>query len=439
MKKSFITDLLAGLTVSFAALSLGAAFGIQSERGALAGMLGAAIIPIIASVFGGTRVQASGPTAPMTTITSLIVASAYDQFQGEPILAEQYISMVILMSSVFMIVAGILKLGRYISYVPQVIVLGFMNGIALLVWIGQLNKLFGWNGKTPLTGGLSTNLILVLTTLLLIYLLPMLYKRVKVLNNIKRFLPAIFLTIIIVTVFTSMLNVQVERVVLDSQINTFKDFVSILKQYFPSDSRLLETTLLLSASKFAGQLCLLAYLDSLLTSLVVDRMMGEKTKYNKELIAQGLANGIAGLLQSIPGAQATIRSVLLIKEGAQHRIAGVFVGVFTLLGFLVFNELIILITSAVFIGILIKVGIDVLDRDFPIYYIKNKWYKNKKRNIQLAIIAYTTIMTVVIDLNIAVLSGTFIFHIGKRYFGFVDTEGNFAEVHGDNVHGVEVD
>ena len=437
MKKSFITDLLAGLTVSFAALSLGAAFGIQSERGALAGMLGAAVIPIIASIFGGTRVQASGPTAPMTTITSLIVASAYDKFNGEPVLAEQYISLVILMSSLFMIIAGLIKLGRYIAYVPQVIILGFMNGIAFLVWIGQLNKLFGLNGKEALTGELSTNVLLVLSTLALIYLLPMLYKRVAILDRLKRFLPAIFVTIILVTIGTSMMNIQVERVTLDNQINSFDDFVYILKQYFPTDGRLLESDLLLSASKFAGQLCLLAYLDSLLTSLVVDRMMGEKTKHNKELIAQGLANGVAGLLQSIPGAQATIRSVLLIKEGAQHRVAGIFVGIFTLLGFLVFNELIILIASAVFIGVLIKVGVDVMDREFPYYYYKNRWYKDKKRNIQFAIIIYTTLMTVLVDLNIAVISGTIIFYIGKRYFGFVDTEGNFSEVHDEKLQKLE--
>ncbi len=439
MKKSFITDLLAGLTVSFAALSLGAAFGIQSERGALAGMLGAAIIPIIASIFGGTRVQASGPTAPMTTIMSLIVASAYNNFQGEQILAEQYITMIILLSSVFMILAGVLRLGRYIAYIPQVIVLGFMNGIAFLVWIGQINTLFGLNGKTALTGEISTNVLLVLSTLALIYLLPMLYKRVKALNHIKRFLPVIFFTIVIVTLITSLMSIQVERVVLDSQINSFSDFLTILKQYLPSDSRLLETGLLISAVKFAGQLCLLAYLDSLLTSLVVDRLMGEKSKYNKELVAQGLANGVAGLLQAIPGAQATIRSVLLIKEGAQHRIAGVFVGIFTLLGFLVFSELIILITSAVFVGILIKVGIDVLDRDFPLCYYKNKWYKDKQRNIQFGIIIYTTLMTILVGLNMAVITGAIIFYIGKRYFGFVDTEDNFAEIHGENIHGVEIE
>jgi SulP family sulfate permease len=76
--KRFLGDVTAGLTVSFAAISLGAAFGAMSGRGAFAGMIGAAVIPIIASTFGGTRLQASGPTAPMTAVSALTVAFAYD-------------------------------------------------------------------------------------------------------------------------------------------------------------------------------------------------------------------------------------------------------------------------------------------------------------------------------------------------------------------------
>jgi MFS superfamily sulfate permease-like transporter len=83
MKKTLIPDLLAGLTVSFAALSLGAAFGVMSGRGAFAGMISAAVIPIITSLFGGTRLQASGPTAPMTAVSSLVIAFAYEHFHGK--------------------------------------------------------------------------------------------------------------------------------------------------------------------------------------------------------------------------------------------------------------------------------------------------------------------------------------------------------------------
>lgn len=438
-KKSFITDLLAGLTVSFAALSLGAAFGVMSGRGAFAGMLGAAVIPIIASLFGGTRVQASGPTAPMTAITSLVVAYAYENFPGSEALAEQFITLIILMSSVFIILAGIFKLGKFISLVPQVVVLGFMNGIAVLIWIDQLKKLFGLAGKTALEGGIIINSLIAFGCLGLIYLFPILFKKAGVPTKYRRFLPSIFITIVLITTLTSVTNIDVARVKLGSEINTINDFITLILAYFPTDSRLFSTELILKAIPYALQLCLLAYLDSLLTSLVVDKMTKETTKYNKELVAQGLANGVAGLLQGIPGAQATIRSVLLIKEGAQNRIAGVFVGVFALLGFLVFSNLIVLITSAVFVGVLFKAGLDVMDRDFILTYYRFKWFKDRNRNIQLFFILYTTIITVVVDLNMAVISGTVLFYIGKKLFAITDAESDFEEIHSEQLLGQETE
>lgn len=439
MKKSIITDLLAGLTVSFAALSLGAAFGVMSGRGAFAGMLGAAIIPIIASLFGGTRVQASGPTAPMTAITALVVAFAYEHFTGSKEIAEQFITLIILMSSGLILLAGILKLGKFIAYVPNVVVLGFMNGIAVLIWIDQLKKLFGLAGKKALEGGILTNSIIAFGCLGFIYLFPILLRKIGVPQKISRFMPSIFVTILLITTVTTMTDLDVARVELGSSVSTISEFITLVTSYFPTDSHLFSSEMLLAALPYALQLCMLAYLDSLLTSLVVDKMTKEKTKYNKELIAQGLANGVSGLFQGIPGAQATIRSVLLIKEGAQNRIAGVFVGVFALLGFLVFSNLIVLITSAVFVGVLFKAGLDVLDRDFAIAYYKNKWFKNKNRNIQMLFVVYTTLITVVVDLNIAVFSGTALFYIGKKFFGITDAESDFEEVHSDNLLGQEVE
>ena len=103
--KRFLGDVTAGLTVSFAAISLGAAFGAMSGRGAFAGMIGAAVIPIITSAFGGTRLQASGPTAPMTAVSALTVAFAYDNFPDKT-LAEQFITLVFILNAVCLLIAG---------------------------------------------------------------------------------------------------------------------------------------------------------------------------------------------------------------------------------------------------------------------------------------------------------------------------------------------
>ncbi|MBK8081723.1 MAG: SulP family inorganic anion transporter [Saprospiraceae bacterium] len=188
------------------------------------------------------------------------------------------------------------------------------------------------------------------------------------------------------------------------------------------------------AIPFALQLTLLAYLDSLLTSLVIDNMTKEKTKQDKELIAQGFANGASAILQGIPGAQATIRSVLLLKEGAKTRLAGILVGVFALLGFVVFNNYISMITSAVFVGVLFKAGLDVIDRDFIIAYLKYNWKLNKIRNIQLFFIVYSTVVTVIIDLNVAVVTGTIMFFYCEKYMGITDAEEDFANVESEEIY-----
>lgn len=438
-KKTIIPDVLAGLTVSFAALSLGAAFGVMSGRGAISGMLGAAIIPIITSLFGGTRLQASGPTAPMTTITALVVAFAHDRYAQDGVLAEQLITLTLLMSSVLIVLMGVLRLGRFIQLVPQVVVLGFMNGIAILIWVDQIKKLFGIGKVKPIGGDMADNLLLAFTSLALIYLIPLTLKKLGVPDHIRRFMPAILITIVIFTVFTTTTHLDVEHVQLGQSFKSLSDFTDMLLRYLPTHGSLYTSGTLLLILPFALQLCMLAYLDSLLTSLVIDKMTKEPTAANKELVAQGLANGIAALFQGIPGAQATIRSVLLLKEGAQTRLAGVLVGVFTLIGFIAFNAWITLIASAVFTGILLKAGLDVLDRDFPLAYIQNKWFHDRQRNIQLFFIVYTTLVTVVIDLNVAVFTGTTLFYLGKKYFRVVDVEDDFSEVHGDELLGMAVE
>lgn len=438
MKKTLVPDLLAGLTVSFAALSLGAAFGVMSGRGAFAGMIGAAVIPIITSLFGGTRLQASGPTAPMTAVSALVIAFAYEHFHGDRMMAEQFITLVLLMNAAILILMGVLRLGRFILLVPQVIVLGFMNGIAVLIWVDQVKRLLGIGGKAPLEGGILMNSLLALTVLVTILCIPWILRKLRVPVGARRFLPAIFLTIVVFTLITTLGNIPVEHVNLGSGAGSIREFLGMLTSYFPSDERLLNREMLMKALPYALQLSLLAYLDSLLTSLVIDRMAKEKTRHDKELVAQGLANGLSGFLQGIPGAQATIRSVLLLKEGAQTRLAGVMVGVYALLGFLVFSKVIVLIASAVFIGVLLKAGLDVFDRDFVLAYIKGKWHASRERNIQLFFILYATLLTVFIDLNVAVITGTILFYVLKRFVAFSDAEADLTEVNTQDLLGQEV-
>lgn len=424
--RRLIPDITAGLTVSFAAISLGAAFGVMSGRGAFAGMISAAVIPIVTSIFGGTRIQASGPTAPMTAISALTIAFAYDQFPVKD-LAEQFITLVFIINALILIIGGFAQISRLISLVPNVIILGFMNGIGVLIWYDQLIKVLALKGNQTMQGGVLLNLALALSTFLMIYLINKLVRQIPLRPSIRSLISGVLFSILIITVLIQVFKIQVEGVQLGTTSASFNEFFGMIANYWPAE--IIRGEYIMMALPFSIQLALLAYLDSLLTALVMDKMTHEKSNLNKELIAQGLGNGLAAVVQGIPGAQATIRSVLLIKEGAQSRIAGVLLGFFALISLLLLKDWLALVPAAVFIGVLWKAGLEVSDKEFPKLYLANRWYTSPERNVQLALIVYTTLITVLVDLNIAVLSGTALFYIGKFFWEKVtDVEHDFQNV-----------
>lgn len=425
-RKVLIADILAGLTVSFAALALGAAFGVMSGRGAFAGMVAAGIIPIVTGLFGGTRLSVSGPTAPMTAVSSLVIAFAYDNFKGDRAMAEQFVTLVFILTGLLLIVAGFLRLGKYIRYVPQVVVLGFMSGIALLIWVDQFKVLFGLGGKTSPAGDTTLNVALAIATFALILTLPRIMKALRVPKAVTTFLPFTLLVIIGMTVISALAFPDLGRVNLGLQLDSLGDVVSHLAGYFPSQE-ILTTDYVLMALPYALELMMLGYLDSLLTALIMDHLTKEESNMNKELFGQGLANAVSAVFQGIPGAQATIRSVLLFKEGAQTRFSVIAAGVFVLLGFLVFKSYVSLIASAVFIGVLCKAALDVFEKDFVKVYFRRGWFLDRRRNYQMFFVLYTMLVTALVDLNVAVISGTALFYLGRRALRFNDLEQNYVE------------
>jgi len=419
-------NVIIGLTVSFVALSLGAALGLLSGRGAFAGMISAGLIALITSLFGGTRVQCSGPTAPMSAVSAVVVAAANVQVQlmAIEVSAAQLINLTFLLTGVIMLAMGALRLGRFIRYVPNVVISGFMTGISLLIWRDQVGLLFGCWGKTALTGPLLMNLVLALATLVLIFWLAPVMK--KLVGPRARFLPATLLAIIGVSAFADLMRIPVEHVNLGSAVTSLAGFAELVKSQVP----VVSLPLLGVALPFALQLAMLGYLDTLLTSLVIDKMAGEKTRQNKELLAQGLANGSIAFVGGIPGAQATIRSVLMIKEGASLRLAGIMVGVFVLIEMVLFQGLINLIPKAVFVGVLIKVGYDVFDFQPLRLYCKQVAEKRAEMfhgffarhddqlifvtNRELLMILGTATVTLFWDLNLAVGGFTVLFYLHNR-------------------------
>jgi SulP family sulfate permease len=236
----------------------------------------------------------------------------------------------------------------------------------------------------------------------------------------KSFLPGTLITIILMTFVAHSMSLGIETPKL-SGIKSLQDISDLAVKQIPGS---LNMNILWLALPFALNLTLLAYLDTLLTSLVVDKKVKEmfgyedKTLQNKELVAQGLANGAVAFIGGIPGAQATIRSVLILKENATLRLAGILSGVFVLVEMLMFQDWVSYIPKAVFAGLLIKVGYDVMDWEPLVTWVKEKKEKITNRrvpNSALFFIAGTTILTVVVNLNVAVISFTILFYVIRKF------------------------
>ncbi len=426
-----ITNILAGLTVSFVALSLGAALGILSERGAFVGMLSAAIAVIITASMGGTRVKCSGPTAPLTVVTAIIVGFAHDQLlQTLPNAnADHFINIVLFLTAGLLFIMAFFKMGKYITYIPNVVISGFMNGIALLIWIDQIQKLFGLGGKSSFEGNFWQNFLVVIGTLFLSFVIPIL--ATKYLPSFKNYISGTLFTLIIMTAVAIIFSFDIEKIVLGQSLNSFSDITNLISAQLPTLSDFSVQVLIL-ALPFAFQLSVLIYLDTLLTSLILDKMLGEPTARSKELMAQGVATAAVASFGGLPGAQATIRSVLLIKENATMRLAGVMVGVFVLIELVLFQDILGFIPQAVFSGILFKVGYDVLDIKPLILYFgelfsgKLKFFddifsshlseKIFVTHREMFLILLTVILTILFDLITAVGISTALFYIINNVF-----------------------
>ena len=411
LMRDLLHNVVVGLAVSFVALSLGAAFGILSGRGAFAGMLSAGIIAVVTSLLGGTRVQCSGPTAPMSVVAAVVISVAYDQLSSQipSINPEHFINTVFILSGVLLILMALLRLGRFITVVPNVVISGFMNGIAVLIWLAQIKKLFGLGDTEPFDGALFVNVLLVILTLIFLFSYPVLVRKISFAP------PGTLMVVVALSSLSYIFDLPVGMVALSGDFDDFLSLPELVTAQWPSQWSL---GLVILALPYALQLSLLCYLDTLLTSLVVDRMTGEKTRQNKEIAAQGIANGTVALVGGIPGAQATIRSVLVVKEGGSHRIVGFFIGFFVLVEMALFQDFISFIPHAVFAGILIKAGYDVCDITTVSTYIRGVvcLLRGETKNVlvshvEIALVLGTTLVTVLVDLNAAVAMFTGIFYL----------------------------
>ncbi|MBT3301507.1 MAG: SulP family inorganic anion transporter [Bacteroidetes bacterium] len=345
-------DIFGGLTAGIVALPLALAFGVQSGLGASAGLYGAIVLGLIASILGGTKTQISGPTGPMTILSATVVALAISKY-GDIEHAWGIIILTFLLAGAFQIIFGILKIGKYVKYIPYPVLSGFMSGIGVIIIIFQVFPLLGLTSPVrimdvvkELPQALSitnnTSVLLALGTVLIIYLFP----------RITKVVPSTLVALLIITLVSVLFSLETPAIgTMPTGLPSIK--ISALGGINLSDLSLI----LIPAITLAG----LGTIDTLLTSVVADNITRTKHKSNQELIGQGIGNMLASLFGGIPGAGATMRTVVNIKSGGHSKLSGVIHALLLLLIVLGLAKYVAFIPLAALAGILITVGISIID------------------------------------------------------------------------------
>lgn len=403
-----LNNILAGLSVSFLTLSLGAVFGLISERGVFIGMFSAALMAVITSFLSGTRVQATSPTGPMTA-TLIAIVAATETIPLSNITQTQFINVVMVLAGIFLILAGLFRLDRCISYVPNIVISGFMTGIAILIFYKELKFIFGWSGTTPLAGSLSFNIILIVFCLIAGFAVAHFFEKHH--NYLTDHTPPTLVVILLGCALTYILGWQqhIELVSISSIHIDFNAALQFVQSQFPST---LSLNILWYALPLALKITLIAYLDTLMTALVIEEKTKMTADHQKDLYAQGIATSAIGAIGGIPGAQSTVPSMMLVNEGADSRIATISMGIFCFLGIFLLTDLISLIPQAVFVGIILKIAYDVAD---PLPY--KRFFQGKKVTLgQIIFITIIALLTAFWSLNYAVIGFTSLYIIWQKVF-----------------------
>ena len=390
-------DLFGGLTAAVIALPMALAFGVASGAGATAGLWGAVLVGLFAALFGGTPTLISEPTGPMTVVMTAVIAGLTAR-NPEHGLAMAFT--VVMLAGVFQIGFGLLRLGRYVTQMPYTVISGFMSGIGLILIILQLGPFLGQaSPKGGVIGTLQSlpeliagarplEVCLALITLAILWFTP---------KQLKKIAPPQLIALLVGT----LVSLPLVSGFGSDDIRRIGEIASGFPQLQLPMFSAAELQLMVVDAAVLG---MLGCIDALLTSVVADSLTRTEHNSNKELIGQGLGNLVSGLFGGLPGAGATMGTVVNIQSGGRSALSGIFRAVILMLVILVGAPLAAEIPQAVLAGIALKVGVDIVDWDF----IK----RAHRISLNGALIMYLVIaLTVLVDLITAVFVGVFIANI----------------------------
>ncbi|MEN8188051.1 MAG: SulP family inorganic anion transporter [Bacteroidota bacterium] len=409
-------DLFGGLTAGIVALPLALAFGVSSGLGPSAGLYGAIFLGFFAALFGGTSTQISGPTAPQTAVSMVMIAAIIQANNGDVSKALPYILTVFLLAGVFQVLLGLTGVGKYIKYIPYPVVSGFMTAIGVIIIITQLSPILGYYAEddvalkesmkpkaeeillekiledetkegilvledfketisraekiTPKTIETEAKTLAKASASGVIGAVKSLPRALKDINYLELILALVTIIIIygfkkittlIPSTLVALLVVSGVAIAMNLDYRPIEEIPSgIPLPHFEIFTQFsLEN---ISPYVFTAiTLAFLGAIDSLLTSVVADNMTKTNHNPNQEMIGQGIGNGVAAIFGGIPGAGATIRTVVNINAGGKTKLSGMAAAVLLLIILLALGPVASMIPAAVLAGILITVGFGVMD------------------------------------------------------------------------------
>jgi len=387
-------DIFGGITAAVIALPMALAFGVASGAGAEAGLYGAIFVGLFAALFGGSPTLISEPTGPMTVVFTAVIAKL---IASDPVNGMAMAFTVVIMAGMFQILFGVMKLGKYVTLMPYTVVSGFMSGIGIILIILQIGPLLGQaspnggvigvveNLPTLLNGIQANETILAILTLAILFLIP---------AKLKQYLPPPLVALIACTLISVVFlsGVDIRRI---GEIPT--GLPDLQLPVFSSE----QWQIMIIDAIVLG---MLGCIDALLTSVIADSITRKRHNSDKELVGQGIGNIMSGLFGGLPGAGATMGTVVSIQAGARTALAGLVRAGILLVVILWAADLTSVIPLAVLAGIALKVGIDIIDWGF----LKRAHRISGKG----ALITYgVIILTVFVDLIAAVGIGLFVANV----------------------------
>jgi len=387
-------DIFGGVTAAVIALPMALAFGVASGAGAEAGLYGAILVGLFASLFGGSPTLISEPTGPMTVVFTAVIAKL---IAADPVNGMAMAFTVVIMAGLFQILFGTMRLGKYITRMPYTVISGFMSGIGIILIILQIGPLLGQpapgggvigilqNIPALLAGIHMNEFALGLLTVAILFFMP---------ARFGRYLPPQLVALLVGTIVSVLLFTT-------DDIRRIGEIPTGLPELRMPIFSIEQWQIMLLDAVVLG---LLGCIDALLTSVVADSLTRTQHNSNKELIGQGVGNVMSGLFGGLPGAGATMGTVVNIQAGARTALSGLVRAGILLIVVLWAAGLTAVIPLAVLAGIALKVGINIIDWRF----LKRAHLISGKG----ALITYGVIaLTVFVDLIVAVGIGLFVANV----------------------------